>query len=194
MESKLNMYSRGKTRMEEFCKLNKLPVPEIACILNRPKEGISRPEACAWYKRLTYGGHKDGTITIRVWDCADGTKISYPGFIQDRTPFGAVAHETAHHVEFYGKELAKKVRAGSCEEPITAYHTNDSEWFAEMFRVFITNSTLIKWYRPKFYAIVTALGYKPVEARPWQEVLVDRPDLVKSAMGRKEYTLESYSL
>jgi len=103
-----------------------------------------------------------------------GRQWSWPGYIVDRTPFGVLAHELGHHVE--GAHGAKGGQRSHVwrpldTKPLTSYCPDDNEWFAELFRLFVTNPDLFQALRPKIAHLFKADWGNPVETRPWREVL-----------------------
>lgn len=54
---------------------------------------------------------------------------------------------------------------------ITSYAPNAMEWFAEIFRLFVTNPDLLKLIRPKAYKAILDSGLKPSTDMVYQEVL-----------------------
>ena len=109
-----------------------------------------------------------------------GRQWSYPGHTVDRTPYGVIAHELGHHVdgahgsapsrEGYGARWRVETR----EKPLTGYCRDDNEWFAEMFRLFITNPNLLRLERPKTHALMMD-QWSPAETRAWDVVLASAP-------------------
>jgi hypothetical protein len=59
---------------------------------------------------------------------------------------------------------------------------NPSEAFAETFRVFALNPTLLAAGWPLRYSFITAsLRLKPLHSTPWRSVLAHAPDFIKEA-------------
>jgi hypothetical protein len=110
----------------------------------------------------------------------------------DRTPYGVLQHELGHHVDqllseqkgSYGGDFSVKLRAATGEARITSYCPNDWEWFAEIFRLFVTNSDLLRELRPRTYEQIRQ-QYKPVRDTPWRHVLRDAPPRNIIAAERK---------
>lgn len=174
MMTKSEMFADGQARIELFCRANDLQVPEV-----RPVHKSDWPFAVCAYYRPTY-------INICLDKCANigqhGMQWSYPGYIADRTPYGVLAHEIGHHCDrersvgkgpYFG-EFSIQTRKASGEKRLTSYCPNDAEWFAEMMRLFITNSDLLRLLRPKTYSILSK-HFAPVECRYWDDVLRDAP-------------------
>lgn len=174
MKLKGELYLDGLCLMSRFCEANELPLPKVTNLEER-----WHFKHCAYYR-------PDRGIVIHIPSCAHigtcGQAWSYPGYFIDRTPYGVIQHELGHHVDFtlgeqrgsYGSEFSGKMRKDSGEEKLTNYCPNDWEWFAEMFRLFATNSELLKFIRPKTYALMCK-RMAPVEVRPWREVLASAP-------------------
>jgi hypothetical protein len=178
------LYIRGLNRAAVFCEENDLKLPEV----RRQEKGKWPFSACAYY-RPTY-------IAICVEKCAPpghgGRQWSWPGYVVDRTPYGVIQHELGHHADVtlsgmrsgYQGTYSKLLRAKTCEEPITTYTPNDAEWFAEIFRLFVTNAALLKKLRPLTYVELTK-RFEPISAKDWREELGDAQDRYFKAAERK---------
>lgn len=139
-----------------------------ACGYYRPEEGI---QVCL---PLCAGPGRGG----RAW--------SWPAYKVDRTPFGVIAHEYGHHVD-WSMGTAKTSRftstfsntiwnASGEEAPITTYSPDPGEWFAEMFRVFVCNHALLKELRPGTHKALIDIGFVPVSADSWRDALKGAPE------------------
>lgn len=173
--SKRELFASGVQHIDKFCRVNHLVSPRVDVA-----DGASWMfSACAYY-RPTY-------ISICPDACANigeyGRQWSYPGYSTDRTPYGVLAHEIGHHVDYtrsevksryYGDYSVKVRTASRGEQQLTSYCPNDAEWFAEMFRLFVTNPDLLRILRPKTYAIIES-EYEPIVTDRWDEVLRDAP-------------------
>jgi hypothetical protein len=173
MRSKPELFSAGVELMERFCRANNISIPEIV--------ESSRPHdvgTCAYYR--------ESTITIHVKSCSSiglaGASWSFPGYFIDRTPYGVIQHELGHHVDClfgnaagaYYSDFSVRLHGESGEEKLTNYCPNRAEWFAEMFRLFVTNPSLLEMLRPKTFALISA-RLVPVEERAWFNVLEHAP-------------------
>ena len=69
-------------------------------------------------------------------------------------------------------------------DKLTNYCPNDAEWFAEIFRLFVTNSDLLRLIKPRTYSELRKL-YKPVIDDPWRLVLKDAPERTLLAASNK---------
>jgi hypothetical protein len=171
---KARLTESGKDLVESFCELNGLRTP-----------GFDVREPQGWFVSAC-GYYRPETIHICPTRCAAigvaGMAWSYPGYVIDRTPHGVMAHELGHHVDYcvstvkgsYGGDFSSMIRERSGEPKLTNYCPNDWEWFAEMFRLFVTNSDLLRCVRPATHHELSQF-YNPVETRPWREVLRDAP-------------------
>lgn len=183
-ESKPSLLSRGKDLMAQFCAKNDLPAPAI----EEANPDTWAFGVCAYYRlNLT---------TISVKHCAAigyaGMQWSFPGHSVDRTPYGVLQHELGHHVDVFSStrkgryrgdfSIAMRARVG--EEPITSYCPDDGEWFAEMFRLFVTNPDLLSKLRPRTHAEMME-RFKPVFADSWRERLAGAPDRTILSIERK---------
>ncbi len=163
--TKAQLLQHGRRQMDAWCTVNHIDAPRIVEMTGLPEFGV-----CAYYR--------DGVITIWTKHCAPigmaGRAWSYPGYTVDRTPFGVIAHELAHHVDHAhgpnGGTYGRKWLVETQDKPISGYHGNANEWFAEMFRLFVTNPDLLAWMRPKTYTLMRS-QWVPVEHRNWQAVL-----------------------
>ena len=178
LSQKDKLYVKGVVRAKDFCELNDVDEPKFIKLY--PKDSEYHLNSCAFYR--------DHIIKVMVKKCAaigkGGAAWSYPGYFIDRTPFGVIAHELGHHVDYmsgepltgpYSSEMSSNIRKEACEGKLTNYCPNDAEWFAEMFRLFVTNSDLLKDLRPRTYKMLRDKFY-PVESRYWGDVLVDAPE------------------
>ena len=184
-ETKQSMLERGIELMRRFCAANDLPVPPV----------IEEPPlrwaygACAYYRPVE--------IHICVPRCAAigvaGRQWSFPGHSVDRTPYGVIAHEIGHHADwsrsmkrgrYYG-DFSVAMRARSGEEPLTSYGPNDAEWFAEMFRLFMTNPDLLLHLRPRTHAELAQCFTPVFRDTTWRERLVGAPERTILSIERK---------
>jgi hypothetical protein len=184
-ETKPSMLARGKDLIARFCAANGLELPAV-----EEADPKGWPfGVCAYYRR--------GLITINVQACASigfaGMQWSFPGHSVDRTPYGVLAHELGHHVDLvsaiakrgpYYSDYSIAMRARVGEAPLTSYCPNDAEWFAEMFRLFVTNPDLLRSLRPLTYAAI-AERFKPVFEDAWRERLAGAPDRTILSIERK---------
>jgi hypothetical protein len=164
-ESKLELFLRGKIAVRKFVDVNNLiPITVV-------EESVyDRFGCCAYYR--------NDQITIDVKACAGigkaGRAWSYPGYVTDRTPFGVMAHELDHHVDMaHGSKpglISREMYHSTKEEAISGYSPNVNEWFAEIFRLFVTNPNLLLHIRPKMYQKLMD-RYLPIETRAWDEVI-----------------------
>jgi len=148
------------------------------CVLN----GVEAPEVKAWYTDAPFDAcayYRHGLINIWPKECSTvGTsprQWSYPGYVVDRTPYGVLQHELGHHVDeaynYRGGTYSSAWREETGEAPLTGYHTNDMEWFAEHFRLFVTNPDLLEKLRPKTWKKLAMKWPMRAEMRRWEEVL-----------------------
>jgi len=93
--------------------------------------------------------------------------------------------EPAHPLANIMGNPARRGRAETQEPALTSYCPNDHEWWAEMFRLFMTNSDLLRLVRPKTYSLFLRMGLVPFETRPWEEVLADAPECTRAAARGK---------
>lgn len=183
-ESKQSMLERGKILQAAFCTLNDVPIPAVREM--EKKDWVVG--VCAYYRQ--------DCTSIQLNACASigtaGRQWSFPGHYADRTPYGVIAHELGHHCDlltserkgrYYG-DYSVSVRKACDEKPITSYCPNDAEWFAEMFRLFVTNPDLLRLLRPRTHAKLLE-KWKPVFTDTWRERLQGAPERTIAVIERK---------
>jgi len=179
----------GRRRVERFCRLNGLPVPEVL-IVPRDEWVVG---VCAYYR--------SGVIRVCLELCqvpapvANGRNWSWPGSTVDREPYGVICHELGHHADYergerkgtYGSEYSGMVRTFANEPGLTSYAEGDDwEWFAEAFRLFVTNPDLLRRVRPRTYGILIEDSWKPATDMDWLTALgANCPPRVVAAQRKK---------
>lgn len=178
--TKKDLADVGEMVSREICKANDIPTPCFNIIHDADDPLCRKIKAVG-----TCGYYRNMIVNVAVPLCAhNNSNYSWPGFISDRTPAGVIAHEVGHHVDqmksgidIYrnrpGQFFSDRIRAISGEKPITSYSPNNSEWFAEIFRLFTMNPDLLKRIRPKAYQALIAHGIKPI-------VTLDAESLLKT--------------
>jgi hypothetical protein len=176
----------GVDRLAVFCAANGIEQPELRVTRGSDPWRVS---ACAYY-RPTY-------IAICPRLCSRpgfaGRSWSWPGYSADRTPFGVLAHELGHHVDYstgqrrqsYSSEFSSAVRDGSREAPLTSYCPNDAEWFAEMFRLFVTNAALLRVLRPRTHGVLADRFTAVTHPTDWAVELRSAPQRYFDAVEKK---------
>lgn len=178
MSSKADLFDRGRAHIARWCALNVVELPRITTRTGRPTFGV-----CAYYR--------DGEITIWVNACAAigrvGRQWSYPGYVVDRTPYGVLAHELGHHVDRqhgpnggFRSHVWRPLDAAA----LTGYCPNDNEWFAELFRLFVTNPDLFRRVRPKIADLFFNDWGHIAETRSWRVVLAESPRHIAAAQNK----------
>src|SRR4051812_48348067 len=149
--TKGELYELGRQLVRRFCAANGLPhIP----IRNVPREDW-HVNACAYYRPARHRdtGYATAGINICLPYCAaPATEYqvrnwNWPGATTDREPYGVLAHELGHHMDYtvgddkwsYGSDYSKATRKASKEPAISGYCPNDAEWFAEMARIYVCN-------------------------------------------------------
>lgn len=182
------LFRKGRQRVITFCTKNRTPIPKM--------ESVSKDKwivgACAYYRP------KSG-IRICLEECArpcsenQVRNWNWMGSTTDREPYGVLCHELGHHCDWlvgdkkwsYGSEYSSYVRFLSGEPAITSYCPNDSEWFAEIMRLFITNHALLELLRPKAYEIISE-RFEPVSNDDWvKELGSNVPQRILSNLKKK---------
>ena len=166
--TKQELFDKGRLLVTQFCNMNGLPSLEITSI-TRDEWYVS---ACAFYRPFTKL-KKQPYIHICLQECASPAQENqirnwnWPGNTVDREPYGVLAHEAGHHLDWYMgtkkgsyfSEYSTKVMLETQEKPISSYCPNPAEWFAEMARLFITNAPLLKLLRPITYERLSSDGF-----------------------------------
>ncbi len=161
----------GRRRVVEFCQLNSLPRPTVTVVAEK-----WRVDSCGYYRKaginvcLPLCGTPCTEAQSRNW--------TWPGSVTDREPYGVICHELGHHCDWlagkeqgsYGSEISRELKKESGEPAITSYCPNSAEWFAEMFRVFVTNPDLLSQVRPRTYKLFL-IRWKPLPSQGWRHVL-----------------------
>jgi len=167
-DEKRALFVAGKEHIARWCAANGVVCPSVVECEDPENFGT-----CAYYR--------DSVIYISVRKCAGygraGRQWSWPGYVVDRTPYGVLAHELGHHVDRQhgaaGGVMSHLWRPLDAA-PLTSYCPNDNEWFAELFRLFVTNPDLFKRVRPKIADLFFAEWPAIVEMRAWPELLPPR--------------------
>lgn len=190
----------GEELVRSFCILNLLPVPPIRFPERKDfpfdTQGYYRPDTTAVKKWSLHGGG----IVVCVDRCSlpAGESVdrnwSWPGNIIDQTPYGVIAHELGHHVDWltgewkgtYFSDYCEQVKEESREKGVTSYaEKNPAEWFAEGFRLFLTNPDLLFRFRPRLYSILRK-RWQPPRKGGWLETLgANVPDRVVRSIRSK---------
>lgn len=182
---KMRLYLKGRERVEQFCLANDLLIPSI---LKEDDEWFVN--ACAYYRAckihisLKECAHQATEGQVRNWN--------WWGSTTDREPGGVLCHELGHHADMlagnskgrYYSDYGESVMGESGEPPITSYCPNPAEWFAEMFRLFVTNAALLKLLRLKTYFILLD-KWKPVSDPSWIAELGNCPPRILSNLRKK---------
>ena len=177
---KMELFDLGRDLIYRWCEMNQVDRPKI---IIHP-DGKPTFAVCAYYR--------DGAIYIWPHACASigmaGRSWSYPGYVVDRTPYGVLAHELAHHVEGAhggrGGKIAKTWFVETGESPITSYAPNVNEWFAEIFRLFLTNPDLLSILRPKMFKKLSGEWPRLIERRVWKDVLKGAERQIRAAENK----------
>lgn len=198
--NKLELYYAGIDRIVHFCQRNpSVPFPVVNLI---PVKDW-RVSACAYYRPDTPSNRK-WTTTPGINICLDKCQTpcddrpsrnwTWPGNTVDREPYGVLAHELGHHCDWHASErkgtyygdCSILLRAQAGESPITTYCDGDHEWFAEMFRVFVTNPHLLSILRPKTYALLCAKWVPVAPDTHWRDAIGENaPPRVITALQNK---------
>lgn len=85
----------------------------------------------------------------------------------------------------YWSEYGAGIAASTREEALSGYCPNSAEWFAEMFRLFVTNPDLLSYIRPRTFSALARDGWKPAVDEDWQTVLANAPGRTYDACEKK---------
>lgn len=173
------LFHRGAALVAAWCRANEVTPPEVVVSDDPVRYGT-----CAYYRADTIYIHPPGCATFGN----AGRSYSWPGYVVDRTPYGVMAHELAHHVdrawEQHPGRYSTRLRRDSGEAQLTSYCDNDYEWFAELFRLFVTNPDLLRELRPYTFGYLYATFPCKIETRNWHEVLADAPRQLRAAQNK----------
>ena len=184
LPKKVDLCMQGWDLVLRFCRANTMPTPALHIV----SKEYWQVNACAFWR--------NGRIFICLPRCASPglafSARSWPGYVIDRTPYGVVCHELGHHVDWHMSEkrgayfgdFSKLLRAKSTEASITSYAPNDAEWFAEIFRLFVTNPRLLFMLRPEAFKALSA-KFTPIEERSWKQVLRNAPERTRLQAEKK---------
>lgn len=198
-KSRDELASLGEMRVSAFCKLNEIEVPAI--VYRVASEWMF--SVCAYYRK------EDG-IVICLDKCqspcgeSQSRNWTWPANVIDREPYGVMAHELGHHCDViegircnldvyrYSSKVSTYIRQESGDEnPLTGYCENDAEWFAEMFRLFVTNPKLLEILRPRTFRSLSR-RWNPMPSSSWQAELGENvPKRVMRSIENKIKTSES---
>lgn len=169
MSDREDLFEAGVKLAKKFCAANGIPMPGVVRHLSTSR--YYNVGSCAFYRPMS--------INVMVERCANrgygGRCWSWPAYVIDRTPYGVVQHELGHHVDLWsprsrsGKLISQGIYEEVQEAPLTTYLGTDNkpetlymEWFAEIFRLFVTNPCLCEKLRPKFYKRMIGFKFTPV--------------------------------
>lgn len=128
------------------------------------------------------GGKTDVYVNVLVTAFPRSSPVccmrSHPGHKIDRTAIGVVAHETGHHIDFELSQHQRfnhafwKVILKSTQKRVSGYEPSPSEAWAETFRLFMLNPTLLLEGLPERYKFINSqLGLVSLQKKHWTEVL-----------------------
>jgi hypothetical protein len=175
-ETKDELLYIGIDLLEKFSKENGIRMPHIYI-----NSGMSTK-----YYGLFY---PNNVIHVNMKTCRPPVKTpgydwSYPGYVQDLTPLGILAHEFGHYIsDILGKSFRKNfVNIKKIEENVTATDERGlDEKMAEAARLFLTNPDLLKRGRPLRYEIFKE-HYTPIVKHRWKTVLKNaHPKIINAA-------------
>lgn len=164
-ETKEELLYKGLELMELFCERNGIKTPHV--FIN---SGLNFSYYGAFYYK--------NIIHINMKSCRPPVKIpgydwTFPGYVQDLTPYGILAHELGHYIsDMLGKKFRKNfVNIKRLENNVTSSDERGlDEKMAEAARLFITNPDLLKRGRPIRYEIFRN-HYEPVINSRWKTIL-----------------------
>ncbi len=186
-------------RCQRFAALNGLPPTDVHVV---PKVDWYFDGTCAFYRPehtrmpkgyipginicLEHCGRPCGEENSRNW--------SWPGSVIDRTVYGVVCHEFAHHWDWcagsnrgrYFSDYGEGLMRATGEPPVTNYaKTNPAEWFAEAARIYLTNPPLLRALMPKLYVALNQ-RFKPLyDGVNWEYLMRGAPArVIKSIVNR----------
>jgi len=174
-EEKGYLLYRGIELIDKFCELNRIKMPRIFIDLN-----MNSAYGMFYPKDVIYINTKLCRPPVRT----PGYDWSFPGYVQDLTPYGILAHEFGHYIsDLLGKKFRKNfVNIKRIEENVTFTDNRGlDEKMAEAARLFITNPDLLKRGRPYRYSLFRDY-YEPVVKSRWNTVLKHaHPKIISAA-------------
>lgn len=170
MKEKQDLANKAIEEMTRFCLNHNLIIPEIKYVTKEDRIAPSKFGVCAYYR--------NNVITLELKACARiglaGREWSFPHYRIDRTPYGVIAHELGHHVDFSSlnnnqrKEFEIAI-IGS--RKITNYEPNIRESFAETFRLYFTNPSLLEKWSPQRFKFMKKYWTSLYADQEWEEIL-----------------------
>jgi hypothetical protein len=163
-EKKEELLMKGLELIERFSDLNRIKTPLVFIDSTiKSAYGVFYP---------------NNVIHVNLKVCRPPVKVpgydwTFPGYVQDLTPYGILAHEFGHYIsDMLGKEFRKNfVNIKRIEDNVTASDDRGlDEKMAEAARLFITNPDILKRGRPIRYRIFSE-HYEPVVRNRWKNVL-----------------------
>ena len=193
MISKEELFEKGLILQKKFLEINNFKPIEVISI---PKEELPVEASCGYYD---YGDYK---IHICIEACANtNPRYSFPSIYSDRTPYGVIQHETAHYVDYLLGITKNNKNLKEMDKPITNYCPNNTEWLAEMLRLYITNPNLLMLLRPKTYNyFFNELEIKSPVNTNWKNTIINLGgderimDRVKNKINKENKQLNEYSI
>lgn len=215
--TKRQLFERGKVHVHSWCALNKVEEPEVVesddprtfdtCAYYRDDVITICVNACAaeghagrmWsypgyaVDRTPYGvlAHELGHHVDKAHGTRGGTHskeifeaLCDPNDVNEAKLTVAAGGDP----DFYRTQL--EVNAAHVA-PISGYADNVLEWFAELFRLFVTNPDLLRVLRPNVYAKMKELWPAHAEERSWERVLAMAPRQMQAAQNKVDAALRA---
>lgn len=141
--------------IDKFCELNNIP---------KPKFDIDWETGTTQTEGIACGHFTFGTDVLHLQPnrCANpNPNRDWPGFFYDRTCYGVMCHEFAHYVDnlspslFNVKLISTELRQISNEPSFNKDPKDDYEYFADVFKLFVTNPDLLRITRPSVFKLLT---------------------------------------
>lgn len=169
---KARLLLRGLGTVIKVSEMNSIPAPLFR--LN------TKMRAAGLYSAIPTEGYwliQINTKLCRV-PIASSASYTWPRYTVDMTPYGVLCHEFGHHWHRTHPEykrithVFRSIRRADIEPAVTDYaKTNTHEDIAESVRVFVLNPDLLRVLNPFRWAALKKFGLKPLETRPWAEIL-----------------------
>lgn len=141
--------------IDNFCELNNIP---------KPKFDIDWETGTTQTEGIVCGHFTFGTDVLHLQPnrCANpNPNKDWPGFFYDRTCYGVMCHEFAHYVDnlspslFNIKLISTELRQIANEPSFNRDPKDDYEYFADVFKLFVTNPDLLRITRPSIFKLLT---------------------------------------
>jgi hypothetical protein len=172
----------ARDQMFKWCDDHQLARPKVDYLEDR--HPLMPPGDLGYYYRETQ------TVMVHITACPIPSDTDVVGWLRDYSPIGVMAHEFGHHVnQLLGwKKLMRRYYDVRCstEKVVSSYGAlQDTEDFAEAFRLFITNPGLLALTSSRRYMFLAQdLEFGTPDNLDWKSILASHPNLIEEVEGR----------